>query len=134
MIVVDGLDEVGDDIARLLALSALPKELPRHVYVLLSSRPVRELDGLNREPTCRRYVLPRDADWNQADVREYLEQHLGMSLATGELDSALLPEIAEAAEGNFLWAEQFSLAVRGGAGGRYRPRGPPTDCRPGPLL
>jgi WD40 repeat protein len=112
VIVIDGLDEAGDSHARQLGLSVLPHELPRHVYVLLSSRPVRELDLLNREATLRRYVLPADADWNRADLREYLECQLGTLLTTGELDSALLPAIEAAADGNFLWAEQFSLAVR----------------------
>src|SRR5262249_17367131 len=112
VIVIDGLDEAGDGHARKLALDALPRELPRHIYFLLSSRPVRELDALGREARCLRYELPAGANWNRADLREYLECQLGTLLTTGELDPALLPVIEAAAEGNFLWADQFCLAVR----------------------
>jgi hypothetical protein len=105
VIVIDGLDEAGDEAARALAVAAVPRELPRHVYFLLSSRPMRELDALAGEPKCLRYELKADADWNRADVREYVEQQLLGLVVTGEMRADLLPRVYEAADGNFLWAE-----------------------------
>ena len=114
VIVIDGLDEAGDERARRDALQAIPRELPPNIYFLISSRPVRELDSLNREPDCFQYQLNSDVDWNKADVREYVELQLAGVLASGEMPADLLPSVNESADGNFLWAEQFCQAIRSG--------------------
>src|SRR5262249_19836137 len=112
--------------ARALAVAAVPRELPRHVYFLLSSRPVRELDALAGEARCLRYELKADAPWNRDDVREYVGQQLLGLVVTGEMPADLLPRVCEAADGNFLWAEQFCKAVRTG----QLPPGSAADALP----
>jgi hypothetical protein len=113
VIVVDGLDEAGDEHARRSALEAIPRDLPRGIYFLLSSRPVAELDVLRRERGCVRYELAAEAGWNRADVADYLRQRLGLLLGPGQKEE-LLPRIEAAAAGNFLWAKQFCDAVQTG--------------------
>ena len=115
VIVVDGLDEAGSGEDRHGALAAIPRALPPNVYFLLSSRPVRELNALGGgQERCLRYTLDAASSWNRADVRQYVERQLGILLTTGEMSPDLLPRIDEAADGNFLWAEQFCLSVRRG--------------------
>ncbi len=100
VIVVDGLDEAGNSLDRQRALAAIPRELPPNIYFLLSSRPVRELDALRgQREGCLRYTIDSSAEWNRADVREYVERQLGPLLSTGEMTPDLLPRIEAAADG-----------------------------------
>lgn len=72
VIVVDGLDEVSDDApGQGRNPLALPKVLPQHTFVILTSRPAAP--GLIRTDTAyeTRTLDPDDPD-NQADVREYI--------------------------------------------------------------
>ncbi|MEQ1843635.1 MAG: hypothetical protein ABL994_24785, partial [Verrucomicrobiales bacterium] len=114
VIVIDGLDEAGDPKERIEAIRAIPRALPPRVYFLLSSRPIAETDALLRDD-CYQWKLDAGEDWNRKDVRSYVENQLSAQLESGELDRSRLPQIDEAAEGNFLWAEYFCQGVLTGA-------------------
>ncbi|MBI2301068.1 MAG: hypothetical protein HYU66_19325 [Armatimonadetes bacterium] len=114
IIVVDGLDEAGDSRGRQLALSALPRELPANVFLLVSSRDVPELVSLRRERHLTECSLDAEPAASREDVAEYLTLELVGYLASGQLSPAGLQLIADVADGNFLWAKQFCLALRRG--------------------
>jgi WD40 repeat protein len=114
IIVIDGIDEAGDTPQRIEVLKAIPRELPPGIYFLISSRPVKELDILNREMALKHYKFDAGDKVNREDVRQYLKLRLRDFIKAEYITSTLMIQIEKATAGNFLWAEQFTHAVKQG--------------------
>lgn len=112
LIVIDALDEAGDDgrnqLVEMLARHAT--RLPDWFGLVVTSRPESAvqtpLQGLNP------FVLDTRTEANRADLRDYLQQELAPQLHDRPDTDHLLGQILEKSEGVFLYVERFCDDVR----------------------
>ncbi|NLF14562.1 MAG: ATP-binding protein, partial [Anaerolineaceae bacterium] len=105
---LDGLDEAFGRLGRHQreALPGLlPRMLPPHVVVVLTSRPGEHLDWLGDHSLCHALTLEAGASDNQADIRKYLEEeNLRRAL---DLPAEFVSKLVEASEGCFAAATRY---------------------------
>ena len=111
IIFIDGLDEteVGgtNEFAQILAEGAA--KLPKWVGIVITSRPegnIRRLFSGYSQIECR-----ARSNNNEADIREYLTEHLESFLSGSSNTEQLISGIMTNCEGNFLYATLFIDAV-----------------------
>ena len=112
LIVIDGLDEAGDDdhnpLAELLAENLY--KLPRWIGVVLTSRPegaVKRAFGRYNAFECN--PLSRE---HEADIKEYFEYYLAKELEGQTNKSEIIEKLLENSAGSFLYASMFVEGVQ----------------------
>jgi len=109
VVLVDALDEARPGVGGATILQALPLEIPRGVFFLVTSRPSDEAEELSRRAGVKTYRLNPLSDDNLRDAEEYCLRKL-RPWAGGKPDSELHPlaaGLARQAEGNFLVLRLF---------------------------
>ena len=112
LIVIDGLDEAGDDDTNHLAdlLSDNLCKLPRWMGVVLTSRP----EGAVKRAFSRYNAYecnPLNTD-HEADIREYFEQYLQAELDGRPNRTEIVEKLLDNSEGSFLYAAMFVEGVK----------------------
>lgn len=112
LLVIDGLDEAGDDdnnpLAELLAENLY--KLPRWIGVVLTSRPEGAVKrAFGRYNTFECNPLNRD---HESDIKEYFEYYLAKELEGHTNKSEIIEKLLENSAGSFLYASMFVEGVQ----------------------
>lgn len=112
LLVIDGLDEAGDDDNNVLAdlLADNLYKLPHWIGVVLTSRPegaVKRAFGRYNAFECN--PLNRD---HEADIKEYFEYYLSTELEGRPNRSEIIEKLLDNCEGSFLYAAMFVEGVQ----------------------
>lgn len=112
LLVIDGLDEAGDDdnnpLADLLADNLY--KLPHWIGVVLTSRPEGAVKrAFGRYNTFECNPLNRD---HEADIKEYFEYYLAKELEGVSNRSEIVEKLLDNSEGSFLYASMFVEGVQ----------------------
>lgn len=105
---LDALDESGSEKQeRERAVEVLCKELPPHIYFVLTSREGDHLSGFKAVHPFRHFHINSASEENMRDCVRYLEKKIGSQIAGPER----LRQIVTATEGNFLVLRVFLDAL-----------------------
>jgi hypothetical protein len=109
VIIIDALDEASTTRDGKSAVEVLPTELPPHVYLLISARPVPLADTLGRRPQVIRFDLDPASEDNQHDAVEFCMRELWWRVTDAEDTTLhrLAAQLAQQAKGNFLVLKLF---------------------------
>ena len=111
MIVLDALDEVDWPRSATGNILHLPTNLPRGVFIIASTRLMSDRDSRSRllvSPS-REIELDKDAEWNRADVKRYIEAKAQDGDLTAWIESHQLTQarfvdlLLEKSEANFMY-------------------------------
>ncbi|KAK4079745.1 hypothetical protein Trihar35433_850 [Trichoderma harzianum] len=117
-IVIDALDQLPDVLQErvICGLNALARKLryemsSYRLSVAISSRHCNYTDELR---TRRLFLVQVTGRKNRQDIKEYLEKNLRSALLDGkpQLKGRLLDELAQKADGRFLWVNLQALSIR----------------------
>ena len=108
IILVDALDEGTASRDGITTIQAVPFELPDNIFIVLTSRPIKELDEVYILPEVYHYNLEPFSEENILDGKLYLESKFPKNLS-GDLN---LEKIVKLAEGNFLLLQLITEAVQ----------------------
>ncbi|KEP45489.1 putative vegetative incompatibility protein HET-E-1, partial [Rhizoctonia solani 123E] len=111
VVIVDGLDECGDQDARgtaLLKLYEMSRLVP-WLKVIVTSRPLGDLQT-NFEANCSHGTVVHLQDYDAApDIRAYMQEQLGRLAETEKWPAGSIKQLCSMSQGVFLWA---TLATR----------------------
>ncbi|KEP47128.1 WD40-repeat protein (notchless protein), related protein [Rhizoctonia solani 123E] len=111
VVIVDGLDECGDEDARgtaLLKLYEMSRLVP-WLKVIVTSRPLGDLQK-NFEANCPHGTVVHLQDYDAApDIRAYMQGQLGRLAETEKWPAGSIKQLCSMSQGVFLWA---TLATR----------------------
>ncbi|KAG8726846.1 hypothetical protein FRC12_023040 [Ceratobasidium sp. 428] len=123
VIVVDALDECGDEVSRkpLLRCFRDLSQLARFLRIVVTSRPERDIhEFFAQEKTC--WFMELDVREHDAsdDIRVFVQEHLGGMTHIKDWPNDAVDRVSHRASGLFIWARTACKFIAGGYDKRKR--------------